>query len=78
MELPMQSIRIISRPPLRIMKWNQLNHFGKTSTKVVPIIKDLSWLQFDNEPRIQKRQQIKDQQNCMWIYVDYLTILSSY
>ena len=30
----MQSIRITSRPPLRIRKWNQL-----TSTKVIPIEK---------------------------------------
>ena len=32
----MQSIRIISSPPLRIRKWNQLSQFRWTSTKVVP------------------------------------------
>ena len=32
----MQSIRIISRPPSRKRKWNQLSQFGRTSTKVIP------------------------------------------
>ena len=27
--------------------------------------KDLSWLQFDNEPRVQERQQVKDQRSCI-------------
>ena len=33
----MQSIRIMSRPPLRKRKWNQLSQFWLTSTKVIPI-----------------------------------------
>ena len=33
----MQSIRITSRPPSRIRKWNQLSQFRWTSTKVIPI-----------------------------------------
>ena len=35
----MQSIRIMSRPPLRIRKWNQLSQFRSTSTKAIPIEK---------------------------------------
>ena len=35
----MQSIRITSRPPSRISKWNQLSQFRRTSTKVIPIEK---------------------------------------
>ena len=27
--------------------------------------KDLNWLHFDNEPRVHKRQQVKDQQSCI-------------
>ena len=27
--------------------------------------KDLSWLPFDNEPRVQERQQVKKQQSCI-------------
>ena len=30
-----QSIRIISRPPRKKQKWNQLNQFWRTSTKVI-------------------------------------------
>ena len=35
----MQSIRITSRSPSRIRKWNQLSQFRLTSTKVIPIEK---------------------------------------
>ena len=34
-----QSIRIMSRPPLRIRKWNQLSQFRQTSLKEIPIEK---------------------------------------
>ena len=39
--------------------------------------KDLSWLHFDNEPRIQEKQQVKDQQSCIFVFAAYLLILSS-
>ena len=39
--------------------------------------KDLGWLCFNNEPRAQERQQVKDQQLCISIFVAYLTIPSS-
>ena len=32
----MQPIRITSRPTSRKRKWNQLNQFGRTYTKVIP------------------------------------------
>ena len=33
-----QSVRITSRPPSRIRKWNQFRQFRWTSTKVLPIV----------------------------------------
>ena len=35
----MQSVRIMSRPPSRKRKWDQLSQFRRTSTKVIPIEK---------------------------------------
>ena len=31
--------------------------------------KDLNWLHFDNEPRVQEKQQLKDQQSCISVFV---------
>ena len=42
----MQSMRIMSRPPLRIRKWNQLRQFRGTSTKVIPIEKTIKLATF--------------------------------
>ena len=39
--------------------------------------KDLSRLHFDDEPRVQERQQVKDQQSCIFASVAYPTIPSS-
>ena len=39
--------------------------------------KDLSWLHFDSEPRVQERQQLKDQQSYISAFVAYLKIPSS-
>ena len=39
--------------------------------------KDLSWLHFNDEPRIQEKQQLKDQQSCISVFVAYPTIPSS-
>ena len=36
--------------------------------------KDLSWLHFDDEPRVQQRQQVKDQQSCIFVSVAYPAI----
>ena len=39
--------------------------------------KHLSWQQFDDEQRVQERQQVKDQQSCIPIFLAYRKILSS-
>ena len=39
--------------------------------------KGLAWLHFNDEPRVQERQQVKDQQPCISIFVGYPTIPSS-
>ena len=57
-----QSLRITRRPPLKKFKWNQLSQFSRTSTKVIYTYKkDLGWPNFDNEPRVQDKQQVKEQ-----------------
>ena len=73
----MQSIGITSRPPSRIRKkWKQLSQSRWTSTKVIPIEKT-SWLHFNSEPRVQEKQQVKDQQSCISVFVAYATFPSS-
>ena len=64
----MRSIRIMSRLPSRIRKWNQLSQLRWTSTTVI---------HFDDEPRVQERQQVKDQQSYISVFVAYPTITSS-
>ena len=62
----MQSIKTTSRPPWRIRKWNQpvqMNIYQSNAYR-----KDLSWLHFDNQPGVQERQQVKDQQSCVSIF----------
>ena len=39
--------------------------------------KDLNWLHFDNDPKVQESQQVKDQQSHISVSVVYLTYLSS-
>ena len=39
--------------------------------------KDLSWPHSDDEPRLQEKQQVKDQQSCIFIFVASLTILAT-
>ena len=50
----------------------QMNIYQSSTNK-----KDLSWLHFDNEPGLQERQQMKDQQSYVSISVAYLTIPST-
>ena len=52
-----RKIRITSRPPSRKRRWNQLSQFWRTSTKVIPI-EDLHWPHFDDEPRVEEKQQV--------------------
>ena len=39
--------------------------------------KDVCWLQFDDEPRVQERQQVINQQSGMSVFVAFPTIPSS-
>ena len=39
--------------------------------------KDLSWLHFNDEPKVQQLQKGKDQKSCISIFVAYLTITSN-
>ena len=56
-----ESLRISRRPSLKKFKWNQLSQFSRTSTKVIYTYKkDLGWPNFDNEPRVQDKQQVKE------------------
>ena len=69
----MQSIRITSRPPSRKRKWNQLKNTYQSNT----YRKDLSWPHFNDEPMVQEKQQVKDQQSCISVFVACLTNPSS-
>ena len=39
--------------------------------------KNFSWQHFDDGQRVQDRQQMKDQQSCISVFVAYVTISSS-
>ena len=39
--------------------------------------KDLSWQHFDDVPRVQETQQVKDQHSYISVFVAYLTIPTS-
>ena len=53
-----QSIRITSGPPSRIRKWKQLSKVQIIIYQSNTYRKDLSWLHFDDEPRVQERLKI--------------------
>ena len=59
----MQSIRITSKPPSTKVETVEpvLKNIHQSNTHR----KDFSWPHFDDESRIQKRQQVKDQQSCV-------------
>ena len=69
-----QSIRITGRPTTRKKKVEPvpMNIYQSNTYR-----KDFSWLHFDDEPRVQERQQVKDPQSCLSVFVVYLTIPSS-
>ena len=72
----MKFIRITSRSTTRKRKWNQLSQFWRISTEVIHIEKTC-WPHFDNELRVQEKQQVKDQQSCIFVFVACLTNPSS-
>ena len=51
--------------PIQFRRESQLQHLKRF------------WLNFDVEPRVQVRQQRKDQQSNIFVFVAYLTIPSS-
>ena len=68
----MESIRKeTSKPPLRTGKQNQLIQVRWTW---YTYRKGLGWLYFSDEPRVQERQQVKNQQSCILVFVAYPTI----
>ena len=73
----MPSIRITSRPTSRKRKWNHVEPVLKNIYWSNTYWKDLSWPHFDNEPRVQEKQQVKDQQSSIFVFVVCLTIPSS-
>ena len=67
----MQSIRIMSRFPSRIKKWEvkpvesvQINIYQSNTYR-----RDLCWLHFNDQPRVQEMYQLKDQQSCILVFV---------
>ena len=73
----MQSIRIMSRPPLRKKEVEPAEPVLKNINQSNTYRKDLSWPHFNDEPRVQEKQQVKDQQSCISVFVACLTIPSS-
>ena len=70
----MQSIRISTEPHNKVdpvvpvqMKIYQSNTYRK----------DLSWLRFEDKPRVQERQQVLDQESYLPVSVTWLTYPSS-
>ena len=65
----MQPIRIMSRPPSRRKKEKeadkpvQMNIYQSNT-----YTKELSCLHFDDEPRVQERQQAEDQQSYVFVF----------
>ena len=47
-----------------ILETRRISHLLGSTHLTIP----LSWLHFDNEPRVQDRQQVKDQQFCISIF----------
>ena len=73
----MQSIGITSKTSLENKEVEpvepvQMNIYQSNACR-----KDLSWLYFNDEPRVQEKQQVKDQQSCVSVFVPYSIIQSS-
>ena len=71
-----QSIRIMSWPPSRKMEVESVEPVLKNIYHSNTYRKDLSWPHLDDEPRVQEKQQVKDQQPCIFVFVACLTIPS--
>ena len=73
----MQSIRITSRPPSRKKEVEPVQPVLKNIYQSNTCRKDLSWPHSDDEPRVLEKQQVKDQQSCISVFVVCLTNPSS-
>ena len=72
-----QSIRITSGPSFETEEVQSVKPVLKNIYQNNNYIKDLSRPHFDDEPRVQENQQVKDQQSCIFVFVACLTIRSS-
>ena len=72
----MQSIRVTSRP-LQKKEVEPVEPVLKKIYQSNTHRKDLSWTHFDNEPRVQEKQTVRDRQSCIFVFVACLTIPSS-
>ena len=69
----MPSIRITSRAPSRIRKKNPVETVQMNIYQSNTYRKESSWLRFDDKPRVQVKQQVKDQQSCISVFGAYPT-----
>ena len=72
----MQSIRVTSRP-LEKREVGPVEPVLKNIYQSRTYRKGLSWPHFDDEPRVQKKQQVKDKESYIFIFVACPTIPSS-
>ena len=68
-----QSIRVTS---LKKRKVDPVEPVLKNIHQSNTYRKGLSWPHFDSKPRVQEKQQVKDLQSCIFVFVACLTILS--
>ena len=73
----MQAIRISNRPPLRKKEVQPVESFLKNIYQSNTYKRNLSWLHFNHEPRVQEKQQVKGRKSCIFVFVASLSILSS-
>ena len=65
-QISLKNKEVVPAEPVQINIY-QSNTYGK----------DLSWVLFNNKPRVQERQQVKDQQSCIFVFVAYPTRTTS-
>ena len=73
----MQCIRKASRPPWKIKRVKPVEPVQMNIYQSSMYGKDFSLLHVDDERRVQEKQQVKDQQSYIFVFVAYLTVSSS-
>ena len=73
----MQCIRIASRPPWKIKRVKPVEPVQMNIYQSNTYRKDVSLLHVDDEPRVQEKQQVKDQQSYIFVFVAYVTVSCS-